>query len=147
MKCRFVCKVGMDSIASPATTAASATIISTIAVSTSTAVVATAATASTAAISAATTLFAWLGFVDSQGASAKIFAIKSFDGRNHLVLGAHGYKGEATWAATITIHGHVNIGNSAIVGEELLELIIACLEGQIAHIHFHINGLVMHIVF
>lgn len=143
MECRFVCKVRRR-VSLPATTAASATIISTIAVSTSTAVVATTATA---LVSAAASLFAWLGFVDSQGTSAKIFAIKSFDGRNHLVLGAHGYKGEATWAATITIHGHVNIGNSAIVGEELLELIIACLEGQIAHIHFHINGLVMHIVF
>ncbi len=125
------------------TTTAAATTVAAFAAAFTTfvAATATAATATTAAITttAAWTIFLRTSFIDGQHTAAKVFAVEFTNGSFHCGSGVHSDKSETTWAATVTIHGKVNIGHGSMSREKVAQFGFSGTEGEIPHIHLRIH--------
>ena len=125
--------------AAATTVAATATAAATtLAAATTVAATATAA-ATTVAAAACWTIFLRTGFIDGQVATTVIFFVEATDGFIHGGLGVHGHESKATWTTGVAIHRQVNVGNSAVVGEESADVVFCGGEGQVAHVHFSIH--------
>jgi hypothetical protein len=112
---------------------AAATTITTAAATT----IAAAATTITAAAAAATTLFAGLGFVDSQIASVEILTVEVFNGIHHGILGIHRDESKATGAVAFAIDRDMHICHCSEIAKKASEIIFIGIKGEIPHIHFH----------
>jgi len=109
--------VGLVTAASTATAATTTTA----AITTAAAATAAASTTATAATTTAT-IFAWAGFVDSQGTAIVLLEVQAFNGGLRFGIGAHLDKAEAFAAARVAIHDDFRALNAAELGEELLQI-------------------------
>ena len=125
-----------------AAAAATATVSTAAATTITTAAATTIAAAATtitaaAAAAAATTLFAGLGFVDSQIASVEILTVEVFNGIHHGILGIHRDESKATGAVAFAIDRDMHICHCSEIAKKASEIIFIGIKGEIPHIHFH----------
>jgi hypothetical protein len=99
----------------------------------------TISSAITAATGAGRPLFARPGFIDSHGATINLLAVETLNGRLGGFLGIHGDKPEAARAAAEFVHDHVHFDDVAVGSEQILQLILGCVEGKISHKQFRIH--------
>ena len=90
----------------------------------------TAATVTPAA--AAASGFARTRFVDGQGAALPILAVERRCGRGSGFRGFHGDKGEAAGFAGHPILHEVDLGDWAVLGEKILQIVFDRVEGQVS---------------
>ena len=57
----------------------------------------------------------------------------------HAFGGLHGDKGKAARTTGVAVHRKGDFGNIAVGTEELAEIVVVGVEGQIAHVHFRIH--------
>lgn len=133
----------ITAVATITTTVATALAATTAAVTATatTAAAATKATATTTTTAAAEsrTLFTRTRFIDRQEATAEVLAVKSVDGVSHGLCGIHGDKGKAAWTAAIAIHRQVDIGDNAVSGKEIAQVVLSGAKGEIPHIHLRVH--------
>jgi len=105
-----------------------------------------AATTATAAVSAAATaaaaFFTRLGFVDLEIASAEVRSVEGLDGAHHGSIRVHGHESEATWLAALTVDWQVHVRHLAVLGKQVLNVLLGRLKRQVAYIHFHYHPVV-----
>jgi len=101
-----------------------------------------AASATSSAVSAATsagprrTILARTSFIDGQSTSIDIFAVQGLDGGLGALLGFHGDKGKSAWLPAEFVHDHIDLGDGAVSGEKILELVLGGVEGKISYKQF-----------
>lgn len=102
------------------------------------------ATAAAVAATATTTAAAWSFFlrarlVDGEIATAVVLFVEAANGFVHGILRVHGDEGKTAWAAGFAVHGQMDVGDGAVVGEEGADVVLGGVEGQVAHIHFRVH--------
>jgi hypothetical protein len=107
---------------------------------TTTAAAAAVATTTTAASSRAAVI-ARTGFIDGQGAALNILAGESLDGGLSAFGRCHGDEGKAAGASAHTIGNQVDLGDWAVLLEQILQVIFSCVEGKVSHVQFCIHFL------
>jgi hypothetical protein len=95
---------------------------------------ASAVTAATAA--AARALFTRTRFIHCQRATIEIFSIQSLDRGIGAFFGFHRYKGEAPRPAAEPVLDEIHFNDRAMRGEQVLKLILGCVEGKISYKQF-----------
>jgi hypothetical protein len=96
----------------------------------------TAATTTAAATRAA--IFAGPGFIDGEVAASEGLAVSGFDRGGAFSGAAHGNKGKTAGAAGGVIGHESDVGDRAVLGKEVFEVIFGCIEGKISYVQFHI---------
>jgi hypothetical protein len=110
-----------------------------------------AAAAATAAAAAGTSaaaargraLLARTGFVDCQGATLDFLARKGLDGGFSAFGRGHGDKTKTARTTAHAISDEVNLGNRAMLLEQILQIILGGVEGKISHVQFRIHFICM----
>jgi hypothetical protein len=97
------------------------------------------ATVSAAAAGTRRTLFTRTGFIDGHGATVHLFAIQGLNRGISAFFGFHGHKSEAARAAAKLVHDEIHFNDIAVSGEEVLELVLSCVEGKISYKQFRIH--------
>jgi hypothetical protein len=81
------------------------------------------------------------GFIDSEGATLDFLARKGLDGRFSPFGCGHGDKSEAARTAAYAIGDEVNLGNRAMLLEQILQFILGGVEGKISYVQFRVHFL------
>jgi len=99
---------------------------------------ATVSTTTTAATAAARTrtFFTRARFIHRQCPTVHFLAIQGLDSGIGAFLGIHGYKSETARAAAEFVHDDIYFENSAMGREEVLELVLGCVEGKVSNKQF-----------
>jgi hypothetical protein len=104
---------------------------------------ATTATATEASTAATTTtrsaFFARASLVDSQGAALDFLAGEGLDGGLCRFGRCHGDKPKPARTAIHAVGNEVNLGNRAMLLEQILQIILGSVEGKISHVQFRIH--------
>jgi hypothetical protein len=102
-----------------------------------------AASAATATLTAAAggAIFAGTGFVDGQGATLNFLARQGLDGRFGPFWRGHGNKTKTARTTAHAVSDEVNLGNRAMLLEQILQIILGSVEGKISHVQFRIHFL------
>ncbi len=101
-------------------------------VTTGTPAAAAAAAAATAGVSR--TLFARPGFIDGQGATLNLLSIQGQNSRLGTFFGGHGDKRETARPPANLIHNEVNLGDRAVLGKHILEVVFDDIEGEVSNV-------------
>jgi hypothetical protein len=112
---------------------------------------ATTATTGTSAAATATArcaIFARTGFVDGQGATLDFLAGEGRDCGFSAFGRGHGDKTKTARTTAHAISDEVNLGNRAMLLEQILQIILGRVEGKISHVQFciHFIGMVLEMV-
>jgi hypothetical protein len=83
---------------------------------------------------ARTARFHRLGCIDGQIATVVVVTMERIDGLLALFGVAHGDETKAARAIGFTIHDEVGFGDSAVLSEELVQVLFSGLEGKISHV-------------
>jgi hypothetical protein len=96
-------------------------------------------TTATAAAAAGRAIFAGTSFVDSQGATLDFLAGEGRDGGFSAFRRGHGDKTKTARTTAHAISDEVNLGNRAMLLEQILQIILGGVEGKISHVQFRIH--------
>lgn len=97
------------------------------------------ATATTELAAALRPLLTWTRFVYGQSPTEKLLSIEALDRRIHLLRCAHRDKREPARTAGFTIFHDEDICYSSVGLKKLAEILVSCIVGQVAYIHFGIH--------
>jgi hypothetical protein len=100
---------------------------------------ATATGASAAAAARGRAIFAGTGFVDCQGATLDFLAREGLNGGFSAFGRGHGNKTKTARTTAHAISDEVNLGNRAMLLEQILQIILGGVEGKISHVQFGIH--------
>jgi len=92
-----------------------------------------AATTAAATTAAGRTIFAGTSDVDGQGATLEFLVVKHLDRLVGFFRAAHLDEGEATGFAGEFVQHHVYRGHDAGLGEEILQIVVHRLVGEVAY--------------
>lgn len=101
------------------------------------------ATATTTAAAATTTraaIFTRAGFIDGEVAASEGLAVGGFDRGGAFSGAAHGNKGKTAGAACGVIGHESYVGDRAVLGKEVFEVVFGSIEGKISYVQFHMVG-------
>jgi hypothetical protein len=65
-------------------------------------------------------------------------AMEGVDGALAFFAGAHGDKAEAARALGLTIEDQGGVGDGAVLGEKIAQVLFSGLEGKISYVQFHV---------
>jgi hypothetical protein len=99
----------------------------------------TTGTSTAATATAGRAIFARTSFVDGQGATLDFFARESGDCGFSAFGRGHGDKTKTARTSAHAIGDEVNLGNRAMLLEQILQIILGGVEGKISHVQFRIH--------
>jgi hypothetical protein len=79
------------------------------------------------------------GFIDGQGAALDFLASERRDGGFSAFGRGHGDETKTARASAHAIGDEVNLGNRAVLLEQILQIILGGVEGKISHVQFGIH--------
>ena len=85
------------------------------------------------------TILAGAGFVDGQVAALEVLALECRDGCVAFLGVAHGDKAESAGTAGFTVGDQGDLGRFAVLGEEIAQILVGGVKGQIAYVEFHVG--------
>jgi hypothetical protein len=106
---------------------------------TATAPTTTAVASAAAAAARGRAFFARTGFVNGQGATLDFLAGKGLDCSFSGLRRCHGDKAKSARPAAHAVGDEVNLGNRAMLLEQILQVILGGVEGKISHVQFRIH--------
>jgi hypothetical protein len=84
------------------------------------------------------TVFARTRFVYIKGATVEVFAIHRAHGGISLRVVVHCDEREAARFAGDAIHHKTDFADGAVLFEQILEIVLGCLKGEITYVQFHL---------
>jgi hypothetical protein len=108
------------------------TAIIAIAVATTTTAVTMAATAT------GTAVFTRAGFIDGQVAATEELAVGRLNGGLAFRGAAHGHERETAGAAGGVIGHESDLGDGAVLAEEIFDVVFGGVEGEVSYVQFHL---------
>jgi len=96
----------------------------------------TVATTTTAARAAVGTFFAGAGDIDGQRAAVEFLAVQTVDGLFGLLRRGHGDEGKSAGTIGHAVHHQVGLGDGAVGGKGVLEVVFSGVEGKISDKQF-----------
>src|SRR5205807_8267521 len=85
---------------------------------------------------AAWPLLARTSLVDDDRATVERLAVHAVDGRLRFGIGTHLDEAEALRATGLPVHHHLRRGHRPVLRERLLQLVIAYVVREVAHVEF-----------